>query len=164
MGRPQVPEAADVPDDEPWTPPGMSPLRKVGLTLLMVMLGVVPGLLLLASDPLPDSSDEVAPEARRSPGNVGARDGLPVDDAAPVPEVPLPTAPASTPDVEDDDRDDGPDKDDEEREDRDDRPRRRSQSDDGQRDRRGDHDHADDEDDDHDDDGPVISLRLGQWD
>ncbi|HUR24693.1 MAG TPA: hypothetical protein VM327_01610 [Candidatus Thermoplasmatota archaeon] len=120
MARPQAPdptEATDVPDEDAWTPPGMSPLRKIALTLLMVVLGVVPGLMLLASDPLGNSSGETAlgdggtatddpPEAVDAgieppdEGTVasddgGAPDAPPAAPTPPPPETPAP--PASDP-------------------------------------------------------------------
>ena len=71
---------ADDDTDAPWTPPGMSLARKVGLTALMVMLGVIPGILLLASDPLGNSSDEVAPQPHSRPDGADAGNEAAVAD------------------------------------------------------------------------------------
>lgn len=99
MARPQAPDPVDIPDEDDWSPPaGMSPLRKVALTLLMVVLGVVPGLMLLASDPLPESSGETANEGAGGPaapveGSQRPSDVTSPDDAGPSPagsDVPVP--------------------------------------------------------------------------
>ena len=90
-------DTPDVEDDEPWVEPGMSPMRKVGLTLLMVMLGVIPGLLLLASDPLGNSSDELAPESNSIAEGAGAGNEVPVTDVAPPTDGAPPDAPIPDP-------------------------------------------------------------------
>lgn len=170
MAGTQATDPSDVPEDEPWTPPtGMSPLKKVGLTLLMVMLGVIPGLLLLASDPLPDSSDEVASESAPLPEGIDAHDDAQAGDAVFLPDVPPPATPAPVPAA---DEEVGIEPDEDEREDRDDRPRR-SHTREERSDRSWETDEQDDdgaadvdpepEFEEPDDDRPFISLRLGRW-
>lgn len=178
MGKPPT-ATDDIADDEAWTPPGMSPMRKVGLTVLMVILGVIPGLLLLASDPLPDSPDELTPESVPVAEGIDAHE-TPGGDAVFSPEVPPPETPAPpTPEpaaeeavVIEPDRDD-------ELEDRDDRPRNGHASEERSSPRERIKEDADEDADDlddepepepveepveePDDDRPFISLRLGRW-
>src|SRR5688500_12242993 len=95
MGSPQPPAATEGLAEDPWTPPGMSPLKKVGLTLLMVVLGVVPALMLLASDPLPAPSGEArTPETLSPTAAVHSREQPPEDEAVPADELPPPATPA----------------------------------------------------------------------
>ena len=81
----------EVPLDD-WQPPRKHLLRKIGLTVLMVALGVAPALALMASDPLGNLTPEVAAENASREASSGSDETAPPFSEDEVPAVtPMPS-------------------------------------------------------------------------
>jgi hypothetical protein len=93
MGRSRP--ADEALEDDLWMPPRKRPLRKAGLTLLMIALGVAPGLALMATDPLGNQFEEVPPETARPAEDETATPSM----GDPLAETPMPVKPQEAPDV-----------------------------------------------------------------